>query len=427
MQLPFFLSDFEGVGGVIKQRVEDFYVEEIPLYPPDGQGDHCLIEFQKIGMTTFDAITRICNALGANRREAGHAGMKDAQAVTRQTISLFKVDPAKVKELQLDRIQIISAEKHRGKLRLGHLKGNRFVIKIREVEPTKVVTLRPALEILQQRGMPNYFGEQRFGKRNNNDLLGAAFVRGDDKLLLKMLLGDPDPRIDPAPVFEARQFFMGGDFQRALNAWPHWAYTEQRVLARLLRGGDPTTAALSIEIPVRRIWVNALQSRIFNDVLGQRIKGIDQLMDGDIAIKHDNGAQFPVDNAKLEQPRADAFEISATGPLVGRRVGMPRGEPFKMERGLYEKYQIHPNDFRSNLRDRSHGDRRALRVRPLDINIESGSDDHGPYILTAFTLPSGSYATILLRELMRVDLPEGDKPKHAKEDQPLETEDGDEE
>src|ERR1700688_1427199 len=93
------------------------------------------------------------------------------------------------------------------KLRLGHLSGNRFAIKIREVNPTDVIKLKPVLDVIQRRGMPNFFGEQRFGRRNNNDQLGAALVRGDNEAVLKLLLGSPDPELDDGRTTEARRAF----------------------------------------------------------------------------------------------------------------------------------------------------------------------------------------------------------------------------
>jgi tRNA pseudouridine13 synthase len=313
--------------------------------------------------------------------------MKDAQAVTRQIITIPLVKPEAVMAIKSDRITVQWAAKHRSKIRMGHLAGNRFAIKVRDVDPMKVVTLKPALETLSKRGVPNFFGEQRFGRRGNNDILGAAFVRGDDKEVLRLLLGDPRPGEDEPDVFEARTYYMAGEYEKAINAWPRWGHTERRVLSRLARSDDYYQAVMAVDMPIRRLWVTALQSRIFNEILIQRISGIDKLVNGDMAYKHENGACFCVENAAAEQPRADAFEISP------------------MEAALFRKYDVSPDDFRSSTRDRSHGDRRPLRVQLKDAQLESGVDDHGGFITVAFTLPPGAYATILMRELMKNDTP----------------------
>src|SRR5437016_13698827 len=91
MPLPYLLTNFPGIGGVIKQRTEDFFVQEIPLYEPSGEGEHVYIEIQKVGLTTFDAIHRIADALRISSRDIGYAGMKDARAVSRQTFSIWGV------------------------------------------------------------------------------------------------------------------------------------------------------------------------------------------------------------------------------------------------------------------------------------------------------------------------------------------------
>jgi tRNA pseudouridine13 synthase len=286
----------------------------------------------------------------------------------------------------------------------------------------KVVTLRPALDTLAKRGVPNYFGEQRFGRRGNNDLLGAAFVRGDDKEVLRLFLGDPRPGEDGPDVLEARSAYEAGDFERSIKAWPRFAGMERRVLARLIKSGNLYQATTMIDMQVRRLWVTALQSRIFNEVVAERITAIDKLFDGDMAYKHVNGACFYVEDAAKEQPRADEFEISPTGPMVGRRLSMPRGAALEMEQRLFDKFAISPDDFRSSQRDRSHGDRRPLRIQPRDTQLESGVDEHGGYITVAFTLPAGAYATILMRELMKNDAalenPPAEEP--AQDDAPAE-------
>src|SRR3954467_3196109 len=176
MDLPYLTRWFPGIGGSIKNRPEDFFVQEVPLYEPSGQGEHVYCEIQKTGVSTFEAIDRLGRALKVSGRDFGYAGMKDARAVTRQVFSIPGVTEEQVMTAGVPGIQVLWAARHGNKLRLGHLAGNRFAIKIRGVTPTDVVRLEPVLAELGGRGMPNYFGEQRFGRRGDNDRLGAAFV-----------------------------------------------------------------------------------------------------------------------------------------------------------------------------------------------------------------------------------------------------------
>jgi tRNA pseudouridine13 synthase len=408
--LPYLTPEFPGVGGVIKQRSEDFFVQEIPLYEPSGDGEHVYCEIQKIGMTTFDAMHRLGKTLDISTRDIGYAGMKDAHAITRQIFSIAGITPEAVMALQIPGITVQWAARHGNKLRLGHLQGNRFAIKIREANPLDVVKLKPMLDLIQKRGMPNFFGEQRFGRRNNNDLLGAALIRGDHESVLKLLLGSPDPSLDDPKTLAARTAFDKRDNAAAMQLWPRSGGIERRVLARLMKTHRPSAAVHAIDDKIRRLWVSAVQSRLFNDVLAKRIASIDKLFDGDLACKHDNGACFRVESAATEQPRCDGFEISPTGPLVGYRMTMPEGEPLRIEKEAMTEVSLSAQDFRQSGKMRVKGARRPLRIKPENVEFAGGVDNFGGHITVAFTLPAGAFATVLLRELMKSE----DEPEAGK-------------
>jgi tRNA pseudouridine13 synthase len=266
-----------------------------------------------------------------------------------------------------------------------------------------VVKIPPLLADLERRGMPNYFGEQRFGRRGDNDLLGAAYVRGDDQEVLRLLLGNPTSDADDGQTHSARSMFERNDLEGAMKAWPRRCGMERRVLARLIKTQRPAAAVRAIDEKLRRLWVSALQSRLFNQVLAQRIDSLDKLMDGDIAYKHINGAPFLVENATVEQPRAEAFEISPSGPLIGFRMLLPTGKPLEIEQAVFTEAALIPADFKRTGQLRVKGTRRPLRVKPTDTQLAGGVDDHGPHVTIAFTLPAGSFATVLLREVMKVE------------------------
>jgi tRNA pseudouridine13 synthase len=403
MELPYLTTDFPGIGGKLKQRAEDFFVQEIPLYEPAGVGEHVYAEVQKVGLTTFEAIKRIADELHVSSRDIGYAGLKDAHAITRQVFSIPGTTEQAVMNLRIPNLTIQWAARHGNKIRLGHLAGNRFAVKIREVDPTHVLKLHPSLDVIQKRGMPNFFGEQRFGRRGDNDKLGATLIRGRPEELLKILLGSPDPKIDDPQTLQARTNFAKHDLDGAMKGWPRSGGLERRILARLMKTGKAGLAVRAIDEKLRRLWVSALQSRLFNEVAAQRIQSLDKLIDGDLAYKHENGACFLVESAATEQPRADAFEISPTGPLVGYRMSHPLGEALKVEEAIFKSHGLTPGHFKQEGRDRAKGARRPLRVKPTDIQLAAGVDEHGPHVTVAFTLPAGSYATVLLRELMKND------------------------
>ncbi len=401
MTLPYLTAAVGGIGGSLKNRSEDFFVQELPLYQPSGEGEHIYCEIEKIGLTTFDVINRLASALRVHPKDIGYAGLKDARAVTRQTFSIFGSSEQAIRSLEIRGLSVLSISRHGNKLRPGHLAGNRFAVKIRDVDPTDVVKLVPHLEMLRRVGMPNYFGEQRFGRRGDNYRLGAALIRGDDAAVLSLLLGSPNLAMDDAQAQGARKAFDRGDLDQAMRLFPRRCGMERRVLARLIKSRDPSAAVRVIDEKLRRLWVSALQSELFNQVVARRISGLNRLEDGDLAMKHENGACFLVESAVVEQPRCDSFEISPTGPLVGYRVSLPQGRPLSIEQQVLTDYGLAPEDFRVEGRHKVKGTRRPLRVQPKDIETAGGVDEFGQYISVSFTLPPGSFATVLLGELMK--------------------------
>jgi tRNA pseudouridine13 synthase len=403
MPLPDSTPEFPGIGGSIKQRPEDFFVQEIPLYEPSGQGEHVYCEIEKIGTTTFDAIDQLARALNVHPRDIGYAGLKDANAITSQIFSIVGTTESAVMNVRLPRMTIKWAVRHGNKLRLGHLQGNRFAIKIRDVTPTDVVKLTPLVRRIQDRGMPNYFGEQRFGRRANNHLLGAALLCGDDAAVLKLLLGSPDPELDDPRQIKARASLDRGELETSMKLWPRSSGMERRILARLIKTQNPTAAVRAVDERIRRLWISSLQSDLFNSVVARRIQTFDKLIPGDLAEKHDSGGVFRVLDVAVEQPRCDAFDISPTGPLIGYRMTLPESEALQIEQEVFDSRGIRPSDFRVAGRLKVKGARRSLRVKVKDIELSAGVDEHGSYITAAFSLPAGSFATVFLRELMKLE------------------------
>jgi tRNA pseudouridine13 synthase len=420
---PYLTSDFDGIGGAIRERDEDFFVQEVPLYEPAGDGEHLYVEIQKIGLTTFDAIDRIARQLNVNPRDIGFAGMKDRHAITRQVLSIPGVSEEAAMKLQSPELSVLWAARHRNKLKLGHLKGNRFAIKIRHVEPSHVVRLTAPLQTIHRRGLPNYFGEQRFGVRGDNDLLGAALIRGDNKQVLHLLLGNPRADVDPPEVLQARTHFDRSEFEQSLRHWPRSFGMERRLLARFSKATRPGATVRMIDQRIKRLWISALQSRVFNEVLARRIDSIDRILEGEVCEKTENGACFIAEDLAVEQARADAWEISPTGPLIGYKMTHPLGAANAIEQEVFAKFNLTPADLRGAEKARARGARRSLRVRPAEVVTEGGVDEHGAYILVAFTLPSGSFATTLLREIMKPDRHE--PPPSAERDDAVAIEDDD--
>lgn len=347
-QLPYLTADIPGIGGMIKAEPEDFAVEERPLYLPCGEGEHVYLRVTKRKLATPDLVSYLSSRLGIKARAIGVAGLKDAQALTTQMVSLQGVAPESIPALEHPGILAVEIlGRHRNRLRMGHHRGNTFRVTVRHLHPTAPESAPLILERLRTRGVPNYFGPQRQGLKGQNYLLGAELLR------------DPSKR--------AR-------FTKRKRMW----------------------------------YLNAYQAHVFNVVLSRRIGTLDRVLVGDWAMKHENGACFPVEDAEAAQPRADRFEISPTGPLFGSRSPWASGEPGELELAAVASL----GQTREGLRAAAaacgvRGERRTLRVPLADLEWAFGDD---PRTLTlSFTLPPGAYATVVLRELMK----HGGEPRRA--------------
>lgn len=337
--LPYLTASVPGIGGTIRSAPEDFHVSERPLYLPCGEGEHLYLRITKRGIGTPQLVLHLSSVVGIKARAIGVAGLKDSNAVTTQMVSLQGVKPEALARLRTDD-RILSVEvlgRHRNRLRTGHHAGNDFRLVIRQVSPDAGERVPAVLNELVRRGVPHYFGPQRQGRRGENYVLGAALL-----------------------VDEARR----NKLSRSKRLW----------------------------------YLHAYQAHLFNRILAARIDRIDQLLSGDWAMKVVNGACFPVEDPVREQPRAEAFEISPTGPLFGSRASWASGEAGAIEQGAVAELGTTREALATAAKACGfRGERRALRVplAALDWSFQDRA------LILSFSLPPGAYATNVLRELMK--------------------------
>jgi len=403
--LPFLTTDWPGVGGILKARPEDFFVEEIPLYGASGSGTHVYALIEKKGIGTREALDRVARALNVSRRDIGLAGLKDAQAVARQWISIEHVAPEQVAQVSLPDVRVLKTSRHTNKLKPGHLAGNRFTIRLRKLSlplPQATEIAREVLSVLSRRGVPNYFGPQRFGNHQDNHLLGKAILKNDMKAFVDLLLGHPDKDLDIPPVFQARTLYEQGRYEEAAKLWPGQFFDQRRSL-RILAGGKTNLKKIFylIDKHLKALYISAYQSYLFNRVLAARMPNIDKLLLGDMAYLHKNGACFHVEQPEVEQPRCDHFEISPTGPLWGGRTTKLTGPAGEIENPILDGEDLDDDNFRRMKQLGSRGGRRPLRFQPRNASMTSGKDDWGEYLEFRFELDSGCYATALLAEITK--------------------------
>lgn len=312
---------------------EDFRVEEIPLYAPSGAGEHTFVCVEKRGRTTEDVARVLSEIAGVARRDVGYAGRKDRDAVARQWFSVPRLPPERALEFTREGLRVLEAVPHRHKLRTGQLAGNRFEIVVREVDEGAAAHCAQVLSRLCASGMPNRFGPQRFGRDGGNVEQGLKILRGA---------------------------YAGMDRRKA------------------------------------RFLVSALQAAVFNEALRLREAPLSSVERGEIAVVHATGGLFRVEDAAREQPRADLFEISATGPIFGGRTLDPDGSARERERAALVAVGIDPDQpLRPPRGIELRGARRALRVRPEEVALEPLPEA----LRLRFTLPPGSFATVLIEEV----------------------------
>ncbi len=346
---------------------EDFIVEELPLYEPTGNGTHTFFAIKKRNRSTIEAINLIARKLKVKARNIGYAGLKDKHALTTQVLSVEGISPEQVLEVAIPTIEILWAVPHAHKLRVGHLRGNRFEITLRGVTPDASPLVKSKIAYLETKGVPNRFGKQRFGNKHDSHLIGKALVQEDWEKALGFVLSN-----------ETAQF----------------SHMAKRII-REKDKGSLEKAVASIPHRLRKLYLSAYQAYLFNTILDKRFPNLGLLIDGDIAVKHTNKAPFQVTNAKVEQPRADAFEISPTGPIFGYKMRQPTGTVQAMELELLSNEGLKSTAFRTVAGIRLPGTRRPLRI-PLEIH-QVASIDMGLFL--NFSLSAGGYATVVLEEL----------------------------
>ena len=387
------------LGGRIRTTPEDFLVEEVPLCAPTDRGDHTIVQIEKRGTSTFDALLFLSKTCKVSERVIGYAGLKDARAVARQYISLPKVPPARALQARHRKFRVLSARRNEKPLRIGQLRGNRFTIRIRGADLGQVEAARDVLETLCRRGMPNTYGGQRYGTRLDGHLLGRAIVLEDWREFVDQLLGRPSPREMNPQMVAARAAYDRGDLQAAFDLFPLKHRSEMKASGVLLRGGSPRDAFDALGGGPRRIWVSAWQSYLFNRVLDRRLRDdtADRLLEGDIAWLHESSASYPVHDEAAERGRARTLRASPTGPLLGYAPRLPGGAPGEIEAAVMASESAEPEDFLAR-----HCRARGLR-RPLRVPVEEASlaVENDGAVTVRFFLPPGAYATVALDHLMR--------------------------
>jgi len=337
VRLPFVTAGLPGSGGTLKETPEDFRVDEIPAYPPSGEGPHLWLQVEKRGRTTRDVVREAARLLGVQERDVGVAGLKDRHAVTVQWLSFPVARSPDATSIGGDGWRVLAASRHGNKLRTGHSRGNRFSIVVRGGD---LSAARAAAEALSARGLPNFFGAQRFGADGTNADLGRAILRGSS---------------------------------------------------------DAEVRRASRDRFLRRLALSAWQSLLFNRWLAERMADglFARALAGDAMKKLDSGGLFTCDDPAADQPRVERFEISPAGPMFGHALRLAGGEAGEREARVLAADGLSAADLARGGGE-AEGTRRAARI-PVTVTLD---ELEGGY-RAGFELPRGSYATVVMGELTK--------------------------
>lgn len=389
-----------GTGGRLKSVPEDFRVEEIPAWEPADEGPFLLLRVEKRGMTTNEAARQVARALRLPEREIGFAGIKDARAVASQWFSVPAAAGARLRELDHPHLAIREARRHTHRLQPGDLAGNRFDIVLRGVGHDAAARAEAIVAQLVRRGVQNGFGAQRFGTKGDSDKIGRALARGDCEEALQWYLGRPSPLENDPRIRAARRAFEEGRLDDAHAALPARLAHEAAVLDDFRRHGDARRALARIPKRMRLFFLSAWQARLFNRCLEARLDALDRVLDGDVVVRHETGKAYPARAPALEQPRADAFEISPAGPLFGPGLLLARGAAAAIEEAVFAAAGVAPDHGTQPFRDvHLRGERRAYRFPLAGARVDAVPDG----LRLRFELPRGCYATNVVGEITKAE------------------------
>ena len=325
---------------------DNFFVEEIPLYPFAHTGEWLMLKIRKKDTTTPEMIKKISNYLRISPNQIGYAGLKDKDGLTLQWISIPRKYRNEINKFSDKKIKIVEQDLHRNKLKIGHLKANKFFVRLKKVTPTMAKILFSVIKDIKIYGMPNFFGDQRFGKYGNNFEEGKKIIEGEkfvkNKRLNKLLIS----------AYQAKLF----------NNW----LKERIKLSNIFELKENELKALGYEKELIK-FIKA-QKHPF------------KLLPGDVMSHYPLGKLFYLENIE----DADRFynkDISVTGLLPGKKA--MRAKDFARE--IEEKY----DEFIP-----ANGDRRTAWIFPEFLELNYNKDR--AWFEMSFILPKGSYATVLV-------------------------------
>ena len=335
---------------VFNPSPRDFIVDEIPLYEFSGEGEHLVVHIRKKDMTTWEMVGAIARYLDIKNRDIGYAGLKDKNAMTMQYISLLAKDnEERLKDFRHDKIKILGTQRHNNKIRVGHLKGNHFKIRLKKVLGVQKDKLDSTLKWIKDHGIPNYFGNQRFGNDGDNWKEGKDISEGKLKMRNR----------------KTKTFLLNAYQSYLFNSW----LSKRVELSLLLHEFSQEDAEKIFNLTEGSLRGTKEQKQFF------------KLLEGDLMMHYPYGRVFELESLEDESKRFVERDISPTGLLAGKRVSRVEGVAKEIEKN----YDVEIGE---------NGARRYAWIIVKDIQSKYVAEK-AQYELS-FYLPKGSYATNLL-------------------------------
>jgi len=337
---------------------KDFIVSENPLYEWSGEGEHLILHIRKKDMTTWQMLKHLSSVTGLKERDFGYAGLKDKDGMTVQFISMPKTKEHTLENFHHDKISIIDRAYHKNKLKIGHLKGNHFFIRLKKVNPTDAKKLKEAVKSIKKMGFPNYFGYQRFGKDGDNFEYAKKVLSGEVKERNK----------------KVKKFLISAYQSHLFNLW----LSKRVEISKLFDGFSVEELDKLFNFPKETIKQMKAQPQFF------------KMLPGELMHHYPHGRIFICEDLKAESQRFFEKDITVTGLLAGKKASLSTGIAASFEKDFSKEAEPYESQM--------NGTRRFAWIWAEDLEMKYKEDEW--QVELNFSLPKGSYATVLLEELL---------------------------
>jgi tRNA pseudouridine13 synthase len=432
-----------GIGGTIRENVEDFIVEELLADGSKAQTEtlesctdqqvlgcstaknrYLLCIMVKRNWDTLVAVKHIANQLGIDSEQIQIAGIKDAKALTAQHITIEDASPEQVQRVHVKDIKIRPLGYLHNKLSTYYLMGNSFHIRIRTVSHSKSIIKKRITKTVEElkaiSGIPNFFGHQRFGTiRPITHLVGKAIIKANFRKAAMLFLAKPSPYEHPSSRQARKELQATHDFEEALREFPRQLRYERSMLKHLVSHADDFAGAFrTLPFKLQELFIQAYESYLFNKFLSRRIaQGLPLNMaeagDYVVAIEHSGLPSLTIYKTVNLEKRLEIGNSLQSGklrlaiPLIGFKQHPSQGVQGEIEKRILEEEDVSPSEFRiPTMPEISAKGRLRAATTPINnFSTEEISPDanrpHGHEVKVTFMLHRGSYATTLLREIMK--------------------------